>query len=252
MPIVEYLNFDSVNASKTSNDSFDATFTFVTKFTNINKIYLKNIEIPIGFPNIRSSNESNTLNFIMNGVNYSASVTQSNYLSISSLLTALNASIVTALTSSGFTMVLSVNNNVVSIVTTGAFSSYSITPNTLSNILGISSAQNLNAGTYNSIFLANIGYDTYLQICFYNIPSKFSTLGNVPSALKIPMNTNAYNILFYSTDRGDYDQCLTIQDHNYILSQMRVIIYDRYGFPVNNGNLDYSFTLAIEYDEKNI
>ena len=28
---------------------------------------------------------------------------------------------------------------------------------------------------------------------------------------------------------------------------MRIIMYDRYGYILNNGNLDYSFTLAIEY-----
>ena len=83
---------------------------------------------------------------------------------------------------------------------------------------------------------------------FYNIPSIFSTLGNVPSALKIPLNTNAYNILFYTTDRGEYDQALTVSDTNFILSNMRIIMYDRFGFPINNGNLEYSFTLAIEYE----
>ena len=83
---------------------------------------------------------------------------------------------------------------------------------------------------------------------FNNIPSIFSTLGNVPSAVKIPMNTNAYNILFYSTDRGYYDQGLTVSDSSFILNNMRIIIYDRFGFPLNNGNLEYSFTIAIEYE----
>ncbi len=45
-------------------------------------------------------------------------------------------------------------------------------------------------------------------MCFFNIPSIFSSQGNVPSALKIPLNTNAFNILFYSTDRNEYDQSL--------------------------------------------
>ena len=53
---IDYLNFDSYNATKTNNDSFDSTFTLLTKYNNITKIYLKNIEIPIGFPNIRISN----------------------------------------------------------------------------------------------------------------------------------------------------------------------------------------------------
>jgi hypothetical protein len=245
--MIDYLNFDSFNSTKISNDSFDATFTILTKYTNVKKIYLKNIEIPIGFPNIRSANQSNTLRFIMNGVTRSVSIPQSNYLSVTALLSALNASLITDLSGSGFTMNLTVINNIVTITTTGAFSSYSIITNTLSNILGISSAINLTAGVYNSPYLANIAYDTYIQMSF-NIPSKFSTPGNVPSALKIPMNTNYSNILFYSTDRSHYDQALTIQDTNLVLHLMRVTLYDRFGFPLQNGNLDYSFTIAIEFD----
>ena len=65
---------------------------------------------------------------------------------------------------------------------------------------------------------------------FFNIPSIFTSQGSIPSALKIPLNTNAFNILFYSTDRNKYDQSLTISDTNFILSQMRIIMYDRYGF----------------------
>ena len=117
----------------------------------------------------------------------------------------------------------------------------------MSSILNITSAVSQTAGTYNSPNIANIGYDTYIQMCFYNVPSIFSSQGNVPSALKIPLNTNTFNILFYFTDRNDYDQSLTISDPNFILSQMRIIFYDRYGYVLNNGSLDYSFTIAIEY-----
>jgi hypothetical protein len=118
---------------------------------------------------------------------------------------------------------------------------------TLSNILNITSAINQTAGTYTSPYIYNLGYDKYIQMGFINVPSIFSSQGNVPSAIKIPLNTNAYNILFYSTDRSEYNQCLTITDKNSILSQMRIVIYDRYGYALNDCNLDYSFTLAIEY-----
>ena len=159
----------------------------------------------------------------------------------------INNGISAVLSLTGFTVVLSNTSNKIQIVSSGGFSNYSIITNTLSNILGISSAINKPAGTYVSPYLANLGYDTYIQMSFLNVPSKFSTIGSVPSALKIPLNTNAFNILFYSTDRAEYDQCLTISDTNFILSQMRIILYDRYGYALNNGNLDYSFTLAIEY-----
>ena len=246
---IDYLNFDTINSTDTLNDAFDTNFTITTKYTNIKKIYLKNAEIPIGFVNIRSSNRSNVLSFVLNGVTYNATVTQNNYTTITALITALNASIVTALSATSFTLVLSVSssNNLI-ITSTGAFTSYSINQNTLSNILGLSLAINQTAGTYTSPYIYNLAYDTYLQMSFYNIPSIFSSVGNAPSALKIPLTTNAYNILFYSTDRGEYDQGLTVSDSSFILNNMRIIIYERFGFPLNNGNLEYSFTIAIEYE----
>ena len=61
---VDYLNFDSIYSTDSNNDSFDTTFNLNQKYRNIKKIYLKNCEIPIGFPNIRSSNFSNVLRFV--------------------------------------------------------------------------------------------------------------------------------------------------------------------------------------------
>jgi hypothetical protein len=77
---IDYLNFDSINAVTTVKDSFDATFTFNQKYKNSNKKnYLKNAEIPVGFSNIRSSNFSNVLSFILNGVRYNCSITSGIY-----------------------------------------------------------------------------------------------------------------------------------------------------------------------------
>ena len=63
---IDYIHFDSINSIDTNNDSFDTTFTLIQKYKNIHKIYLKNCEIPVGFSNIRSSNNTNVLSFILN------------------------------------------------------------------------------------------------------------------------------------------------------------------------------------------
>ena len=245
---LDYINFDSINSTDTNNDSFDTTFTILQKYKNIHKIYLKNAEIPVGFSNIRAENKSNAFSFILNGITYNTTITSGVYSTISSLLSALNSVILSAITATGFTFVLSASTaNKIIITSSGGFSNYSIITNTLSSILNITLAINQVAGTYTSPYVYNLGYDTYIQMCFYNIPSIYSSQGNVPSAVKIPMNTNTFNILFYTTDRNEYDQSLTISDPNFILSQMRIIMYDRYGYVLNNGSLDYSFTIAIEY-----
>ena len=71
------------------------------------------------------------------------------------------------------------------------------------NILNINSAINQIVGTYTSTFIYNLGYDLYIRMAFFNIPSIFSSQGNIPSALEIPLNTNSFNILFYSNDRTE-------------------------------------------------
>ena len=96
---------------------------------------MKNAELPIGFPNIRSSNGSIFLSFVLNGISYNSTIPQQNYTTITSLLTALNSSISTLIGATGFTLVFSSSSsNNINITSTGAFSSYSIIQSTLSNI----------------------------------------------------------------------------------------------------------------------
>ena len=118
---IDYLNFDSVNSIDTSGDSFDSTFTILQKYKNIHKIYLKNCEIPVGFSNIRSQNNSNVLNFTLNGVTYNATIASGVYSTLLSVITALNASILSAISATSFTFVMSLSSgNKVIITTTGA------------------------------------------------------------------------------------------------------------------------------------
>ena len=48
----EFLHFDSLNAIK-STDVFNATFNLQKTYTKIKNIHIKNVELPICFPNIR-------------------------------------------------------------------------------------------------------------------------------------------------------------------------------------------------------
>ena len=93
---VDYLNFDTINSVDTNNDVFDTVFTLNQKYTNIKKIYLKSCEIPIGFPNIRSQNNTNILIININGTRYNCSVASGVYSIISTFLTALDTAITNA------------------------------------------------------------------------------------------------------------------------------------------------------------
>jgi hypothetical protein len=255
MPI-EYLNFDSANATKLNNEAFNATFNLLYKYRNVKKIYLKNLELPIGFPNIRTSNNSNVLSFILNGVSYTATISQSYFNSISSLITALNTAI-SSVVSPTYTFVLSVNttNNIVLTITNVSSPStaviYTINSTTLSIILGISTLNNVSSlTTTNTNTIYNLSYDNYISMVFTNIPSKMTgSNNNYASSLKVPLNAIPYSVFYYITDRNTFDQALTIIDNHFILDNLKVLFYDRFGYQLYNGNLDFSFTIAIEYDE---
>ena len=118
---------------------------------------MKSCEIPIEFPNIRSQNNTNILIININGTRYNCSVASGVYSTITTFLTTLNASITTALTSTGFTFNIAASNNKLVINTTGAVVPYSIVRNNLSDILGLSSYVNQMICTlYGSPYIYNL------------------------------------------------------------------------------------------------
>ena len=243
----EFLHFDSLNAIK-STDVFNATFNLQKTYTKIKNIHIKNVELPICFPNIRSGNLSNNLQFSINSVNYSTTITERNYTTISALLTDLNTAIATTLTSSGFTLVLStgIKNNLI-VTITGALTNLTIRNTTLSIILGLNGAttSSLSYASPNSF---NINYDLYVLMSFDNIPSVFSSSGNIRSALKIPLGTNYANINNYFSHRSDNDMSLIVYDANFIFQNLQIKFYDRFGYVLSNNNVDYSFTISLVYE----
>ena len=243
----EFLHFDSLNAIK-STDVFNATFNLQKTYTKIKNIHIKNVELPICFPNIRSGNLSNNLQFSINSVNYSTTITERNYTTISALLTDLNTAIATTLTSSGFTLVLStgIKNNLI-VTITGALTNLTIRNTTLSIILGLNGATT-SSSTYTSPNSFNINYDLYVLMSFDNIPSVFSSSGNIRSALKIPLGTNYANINNYFSHRSDNDMSLIVYDANFIFQNLQIKFYDRFGYVLSNNNVDYSFTISLVYE----
>jgi hypothetical protein len=243
----EFLHFDSLNATSKSTDVFHATFNLQKTYTKIKNIHIKNVELPICFPNIRSSNLSNNLQFTINSVNYSTTITERNYTTIGALLTDLNTAISTTLTSSGFTLVLStgIKNNLI-VTMTGALTNLTIRNTTLSIILGLNGATT-GSLTYTSANSFNINYDLYVLMSFDNIPSIFSSSGNIRSALKIPLGTNYANINNYFSHRSDNDMSLIVYDENFIFQNLQIKFYDRFGYLLSNNNVDYSFTISLIY-----
>ena len=79
--------------------------------TNIKEISLKSIELPIFFNNIRSSNNFTFSYSTFNNIVINVTISELNYINISSLLTAINNSISSTISIySGLSIVLSVYN----------------------------------------------------------------------------------------------------------------------------------------------
>ena len=98
----QFLHFDSStsqNITDVNNTTTITTNPYKTQylmnqaFTKIKRVYLKSLECPVGFSNIRTGS-TNVFSFILNGTTYNVTLPEKNYTAISTLLTDLNTACV--------------------------------------------------------------------------------------------------------------------------------------------------------------
>lgn len=98
----QFLHFDSANATYLTNltdttmcpaNPYLAKYAMNQTFPHIKKVYLKSIELPIGFTNVRCGS-TDTLKFTLNGTSYSVVLTEKNYSTITALITDINTACV--------------------------------------------------------------------------------------------------------------------------------------------------------------
>ena len=234
---IDILHFDTLLGSYNNNSVYDCTFILSNPLRNVQKIYLKSLEIPISFNNIRSSNNTNT--FQINS--YTITLNENNYTSITTLLNDINTQIHLVLPNISFTLN---SNNKVSITNTG--NPITITFNSsrlLSVILGFTK------NIYSTVFSAEnnylLAYDNYISMYLQDIPVKSTGYSNQLISYKIPLNA-VNGVVYFLQELNSFSQSVEITDQNYILNRFRVVVYDRFGCKLTNG-LDYSFSLAVNY-----
>ena len=222
--------------------------------TNIKEISLKSIELPIFFNNIRSSNNSNLFNFTFsystfNNIVINVTISELNYINISSLLTAINNSISSTISIySGLSIVLSVyNTNYIRLT-------HNCITLTLNKCLLINNILGFNSGTYTgNITTSNfysLNIDNYIMLYITNLSgSDAITNGKIMTFKIILPNTNG-SVLFLG-EHNSFNQTSSITNPFFVLSSLNIMILDRFGFPINGGNSNYSFTLGITYDKNN-
>lgn len=242
-----FLNFDTIYSNYTSTNPYDTNFKFSVPIRNVKKIYLKSIEIPIGFNNVRSSNGLSSFSFTLNGTSYSITLTDKVYSSMATLLTDINTAISALGISNTITLSISSSNpNKISITLSTSATLVILTTGLSQYILGINN-QSVTGTILNATnnFLLNV--DNYINIYFSNIPStSHNNYGGVISSYKIPLNCTS-NVVYYNAENQSFSQYIEITDSNYVLTNLNVKLLDRWGNIIPSQGLDYSFTLGIEY-----
>ena len=221
--------------------------------SNIKEISLKSIEMPLFFNNIRTANNSNIFSFEFtfgNIISISCSIPESNYISINSLLDALNISIATQLEIYVDVSVVLTSTDNYYITLTHNLSYLKLTKNILTNnILGFKSdTYNTQTITTTNFYCLNI--DNYINLYITNLNSRSDTNANGRLlTFKIILPQVNGNILFLG-ESNTFIQTISITDPYFVLNSLNIIILDRFGFPINGGNANFSFTLGINYEKQ--
>ena len=257
----QLLHFDTVDGIQSYDSILKIYHCYNTKLninkplTNIKEISLKSLEMPLFFNNIRSANNSNLFLFnftygVYNNISIGITIPELNYISISSLLTALNNKINISLALyAGVSINLTLTNT------------YYITINhncsllTIGKSILINNILGFNTGNYTTATITTTNFyclnvDNYINFYITNLNSGSDT--NVNGRLltfKIPLNAVNGQIL-YLGESNTFIQTISITDPFYVFNSMNLMILDRFGFPINGGNAHFSFTLGISYDKQ--
>ena len=244
---IDTLHFDTLLGSYNNNSVYDCTFVLSNPLRNVQKIFLKSIEIPISFNNIRASNGTNTFQITIQSITYTITVSENSYTSIISLITDINVQLHSVLPNATFSLL----NNKVSLVLTGYPTNTVVSFNSsrlISVVLGFTKQSYIQYAT--SITADNtylLAYDNYISIYLQDIPVKSTGYSNQLVSYKIPLNA-VNGMVYYLQELNSFSQSVELTDQNYVLNRLRVVVYDRFGVKLTNG-LDYSFSFAVNYYE---
>ena len=254
----QFLHFDTINSTY-KTDSYNTSFKLSTVLQRVSRIYLKSIELPIGFCNVRNNYSTVSYNIIQN-ITFTKTfkLPEKTYNSIALFLFDLNAAFSTSITpylSLGESPpVFSVNPlNTNRIIMTQTLLGTNMTLNGTgflpSYFLGYNNDVGVKVGnvvTTNFSNVYNLNFDNYLNMSFTNLPLNTTTNSLIACSFKIPLNSTQ-NIVYFNSENSSFTQDITFNDIYYTINKIDVVISDRYGNSINSNGLDYSFSLGIEF-----
>jgi hypothetical protein len=238
------IHFDSIFGQK-ANDPFLTTFN-IPPLENVSSIYLKSIEIPIAFDNVRNSGTLNQFSITLNSVVYSITLTSNNYTSIAQLCTDITTAFsLLSLPSSSVVTVSVVSKNVTVSIVSGSAITFTVNDTQLAYyVLGFIKQSSQVNQTINALNRFNLNVDNYLNFSFSNLSVRNSNANSTVSSYKIPLNGVNGEIIYFQ-ENVSFKQRIDLSLPN-IVNSLKVSINDRFGnVLINNGN-DYSFSLGFE------
>ena len=138
--------------------------------------------------------------------------------------------------------VLGYNKNNVTI-TQSTLMNYGPNPN-------ISSSTYLNSNVQQFVYTFNNQYslfnDNYLNMSINNLPIVTANANQKPCSFKIPLNVST-NTYYFSAENTSFIQPIILDNTNFVVDNLNIIMTDRYGNPINSNGFDYSFSLEFEY-----
>lgn len=219
------------SVTKTNGNPFQCTVILGNRHRAIRSMTLKNVQMPVGFYNIRAP--YNTMN--VNSLSYT--ITPGNY-NITTLVSAMNM----ALTGVGSFNTAGLNNNIQFVSSSGTVS-MNVQPLTLLSFMGFTNGQTGTSFYGTNSYITN--FDTYVNIWIENLGQ--SSLEPNQITFKIPVTVGSGSIMHWSENSQD-EQYVKVTDRGPRLDRLNITVLDRFGSPMNNNGLDWSFTLEIEAD----
>ena len=247
MNTVYQLHIDTIN--KTGGDPFQCSVHLSNTHRNVRSIKLKSVQLPIGFYNVRSPYNTITIN------NTGYTLTPGYYANVTTFVSSLNSVTsgvgvfsysavtgkVTYAHDSGSATITTSSPYLWSGPTGGVqnVTSINLTPPSLGSLMGFSNAQ---SGTSivatNGIVLNN---DLYVKLYIPNLGT--SSLEANMMTFKIPLASQAVGTTL--TWEPLESPMVIVTDKSARIDKIQIQVIDRWGNPILNNGIDWSFTLEM-------
>lgn len=218
------IHIDTIN--KVSGDPFNCSVLLKNSHRNVRQINLKNIQIPVGYYNIRAPYNVITIN----GTNYT--MQPGNYTNTTSFINSLN----TTVTPSVGTFSYSTTANLITFVPNSGSATILAPPQSLGNFIGFSNNSTGTSVTSTNAFQLN--KDTYLNVYIPNLGT--SSQETNMCTFKVP--TNGDSTIYWDPNTA---YSVKITDVSAKIDRLNISVLDRYGNPLLNNGLDWSFTIEV-------